>query len=65
MLLAINRSNDAADGLPEKVVQLMTQAQWRGMLKLPATHKLDGPQIEVEWGIIVPTGDCPAGRAAK
>ena len=62
LLLAINRSNDAADGLPEKVVQLMTQAQWRGMLTLPATHKLDGPQIVVEWGIIPPTGDCPAAK---
>jgi hypothetical protein len=62
MLLAINRSADAADGVPPKVAALMTQANWRGILQLPATKKMDGPQLKIEWGIIAPTANCPAKR---
>jgi hypothetical protein len=62
MLLAINRSADAADGVPPKVAALMTQANWRGILQLPATKKMDGPQLKIEWGIIAPTANCPGKR---
>lgn len=62
MLLAINRSADAADGAPPKVVEMMTHAAWRGILQLPASGKIGGPQLKIEWGIIAPTAGCPAGR---
>jgi 4-amino-4-deoxy-L-arabinose transferase-like glycosyltransferase len=62
MLLAINRSDDAADGVPQKVVDLMTHAEWRGILQLPASKKMDGPQLKIEWGIIAPTANCPEKR---
>jgi 4-amino-4-deoxy-L-arabinose transferase-like glycosyltransferase len=62
MLLAINRSADASDGVPPKVVELMTHANWTGILQLPASKKLDGPQLKIEWGIIAPTANCPARR---
>jgi hypothetical protein len=62
MLLAINRSADADDGVPPKVVELMTHANWNGILQLPASKKLDGPQLKIEWGIIAPTANCPARR---
>ncbi|MDY7577790.1 glycosyltransferase family 39 protein [Herbaspirillum sp. RTI4] len=61
MLLALNRSDDAADGIPPKVEELMLQAKWRGTLQLPATRKMDGPQVIVEWGIIAPTAACRPG----
>lgn len=60
MLLAIDRSS-AADGVPKKVGQLMVRANWRGVLRLPATRNLDGPQVVVEWGIIAPTDACRPG----
>jgi 4-amino-4-deoxy-L-arabinose transferase-like glycosyltransferase len=60
MLLAINRSADNADGVPPKVVELMTHAGWRGILQLPASKKIDGPQLKIEWGIIAPAANCPA-----
>jgi hypothetical protein len=59
MLLALNRSADAADGVPPKVVELMAQAKWHGILQLPASKKIDGPQLQIEWGIIPPTENCP------
>lgn len=59
MLLALNRSPDASDGVPPKVVALMAQAQWRGVLVLPASKKADGSQLKIEWGIIAPTANCP------
>ncbi|HWZ47360.1 MAG TPA: glycosyltransferase family 39 protein [Herbaspirillum sp.] len=62
MLLAINRSADNDDGVPPAVVALMTHANWNGILQLPASKKLDGPQLKIEWGIIAPTANCPEGR---
>ena len=62
MLLALNRSADASDGVPPKVVDLMAQAQWRGILQLPASKKIDGAQLRIEWGIIAPTANCPETR---
>jgi hypothetical protein len=59
MLLAINRSADASDGVPPKVVELMRRASWSGMLQLPASKKIDGAQLRIEWGIIAPTANCP------
>ena len=59
MLLAINRSADASDGVPPKVVELMAHANARGILQLPASKKLDGAQLKIEWGIIAPTANCP------
>ncbi|RXZ34098.1 4-amino-4-deoxy-L-arabinose transferase [Oxalobacteraceae bacterium CAVE-383] len=62
MLLAINRSADSNDGTPPKVVEMMARAQWRGILELPATKKMDGPLLKIEWGIIPPTQNCPEKR---
>ena len=60
MLLAINRSADSDDGVPPKVVDMMARAQWSGILQLPATRKMDGPLLKIEWGIIPPGRNCPA-----
>jgi hypothetical protein len=62
MLLAINRSADSDDPVPPKVVEMMARAPWRGILQLPATKKMDGPLLKIEWGIIPPTQNCPASR---
>lgn len=61
MLLAINHSADSNDPVPPKVVEMMARAPWRGILELPATRKMDGPLLNIEWGIIPPTQNCPAG----
>ncbi len=59
LLLAINRSpeNDS-DGVPPKVVELMSQAVWTGTVRLPWTSKINGPEVVVDWGIIPPQGRC-------
>jgi 4-amino-4-deoxy-L-arabinose transferase-like glycosyltransferase len=62
MLLAINRSPDSDDGIGAKVEELMAKAEWRGILQLPATTKMTGPMLTIEWGIIAPTQNCSAKR---
>lgn len=58
MLVALNRSPDAADGIPPKVLELMSKAVIKGTMRLPWTKKTDGPQVVIEWGIIPPLASC-------
>jgi hypothetical protein len=58
MLVALNRSPNAAEAVPPKVVELMSKARFKGSTRLPWTSKSDGPQVVIEWGIIPPLPSC-------
>jgi len=58
MLVALDRSPDASDDTPPKVVELMSKATIKGTVELPWTKKSDGPKVVVDWGIIPPLPSC-------
>lgn len=58
MLVAINRSKVNADRIDSKTLAFMAQTTQHGTLEIPWTHKIGGPQVIIEWGIIPPRSSC-------
>lgn len=65
MLIVIDRGIDKVEVLPDQITQLYNASNYQGHLSVPWSSKVNGAQLEIDWGIIPAKADCRTLKTFK